>query len=208
MYDCAALWFKTLFCVSAGIGFLCGLVAMHRALEATRPSPSKRQCRASAVSESLGAYARSLAGDNGSDCHPPLAPVRALAADGVERLQARPARTEPLPGKLDCKLLPAFVAQSAASLPKEAWQAIALRVAMQPSGPITITVGTACSGSEFFLTACLTWQRGFRRGFGALFLHFHSIRSALVRIVFVCRHRRCSSQATNRAKGKWSAGWP
>jgi hypothetical protein len=82
--------------------------------------------------------------------------VRVLAADGVKRLQARLARTEPLPGKLDCKLLPAFVARSAASLPKEAWQAIARHVAMQPSGPITITVGTACSGSEFYLT-CLPY---------------------------------------------------
>ena len=50
-------------------------------------------------------------------------------------------------------MLPEFVAQAAASLPSHTWRAICQHVSRQPSGPITINVGTACSGSEFYLTA-------------------------------------------------------
>ena len=50
-------------------------------------------------------------------------------------------------------LLPEFVAQAAASLPNHTWRAICQHVSRHTSGPITIRVGTACSGSEFYLTA-------------------------------------------------------
>ena len=119
------------------------------------PSERKRPRRGSPASAgsapSFGAYAEALAGDAGLPLAP-LAPQRASAIDS-QRLQAKPHRTERLPEGLEGKLLPAFVQRAAASLPHHAWAAIGRHVAKQPSGPVTFKVGTACSGSEFYLTA-------------------------------------------------------
>ena len=91
-------------------------------------------------------------GEGDFEAPKPLTPPRVVRPDKW-RLQARPSRSEPLPDGLENRALPAFVAQAAASLPQEVWQAICRHVSKQPSGPITLTVGTACSGSEFYLTA-------------------------------------------------------
>ena len=97
---------------------------------------------------------QALAGTGGvsQEMPPPLAPARA-AGPGRERLTARPRRTEPLPDGLCGALLPAFVARAAASVPAHAWAAICQHVAAPGAGPVTYTFGTACSGSEFYLTA-------------------------------------------------------
>ena len=98
-----------------------------------------------------------MAGDGGEESPRALEPLSPPVAFGLcshgKRLQPRPPRTAPLAPELRRQLLPGFVAQAAASLPPHVWQAICRHVNIQPSGPITITMGTACSGSEFYLTA-------------------------------------------------------
>ena len=106
-----------------------------------------------------GAYAASLVG--GDACPQPLAPLvplRALADNG-QRLRARTPRTECLPPELGRQHLPKFVTRAAASLPRHVWQAICRHVDRQASGPIVLKVGTACSGSEFYLTALPEMER-------------------------------------------------
>ena len=82
------------------------------------------------------------------------------------RLLARPSRQEPLPTELQDKALPVFVARAAASLSPKVWRAIGSHVSQQPSGPITLKVGTACSGSEFYLTALPYIEREISRRLG------------------------------------------
>ena len=101
-----------------------------------------------------GAYAKQLAGPSGLglELPPSLAPPRA-AAQGRARLTARPHRAEPLPDGLRGALLPAFVARASASLPAPVWAAICRHMDAPAEGPVVLTFGTACSGSEFYLTA-------------------------------------------------------
>ena len=104
-----------------------------------------------------GAYSRTLAGEGGDTSSPAVQSLTPRVVCGPRRkcprLHPRPPRTEPLPQGVGRALLPEFVAQAAASLPSHTWRAICQHVSRQPSGPITISVGTACSGSEFYLTA-------------------------------------------------------
>ena len=104
-----------------------------------------------------GAYSRTLAGEGGDTSSPAVQSLTPRVACGPRRkcprLHPRPPRTEPLPQGVGRALLPEFVAQAAASLPSHTWRAICQHVSRHTSGPITIRVGTACSGSDFYLTA-------------------------------------------------------
>ena len=120
-----------------------------------------------------GAYSQILAGQGGDASPQALEPLTPPVAVGPscksQRLRPRPPRTEPLPEGLDNKLMPDFVALAAASIPPDSWQALRRRVSKQPSAPITITVGTACAGSEFYLAALpYSEKRSFPRGFTAV----------------------------------------
>ena len=90
-----------------------------------------------------------------------------------ERLQARPPRTEPLPDGIGQQWLPDYISQAAASLPCQVWQAICRNVAKQPSGPVTLTLGTACSGSELYLTALPHLEREISSRLGRSFRFEH-----------------------------------
>ena len=133
---------------------------------ANSPSGSKRQCQASparplspirrasatsgATGTGFGLYASALAGSSDMSPPPSLTPPRAATHDR-QHLRSRAPRTEALAGELEHKFLPAFVARAAASLPQCAWQKIGKNV--RRGGTITLRIGTACSGSEFYLTA-------------------------------------------------------
>ena len=110
-----------------------------------------------------GAYSRMLAGGVDLDAAlvrpQPLAPPRTPPI-GRAQVVPRPAREETLPDGLDRKFLPVFVSRAASALPRALWETIcrnigghALDVVGQASAPVRITIGTACSGSEFYLTA-------------------------------------------------------
>ena len=104
----------------------------------------------------LGLYAQALAGNggNGEGPRPPaLTPPRAKGPDR-NHLKGKAPRTEALAEELEQKFLPAFVAKAAASLPRHYWRALGRHLKKWPGGEvITLTIGTACSGSEFYLTA-------------------------------------------------------
>ena len=127
-----------------------------------------------------GAYARTLAGEDPEDgeatpdsatmLSPPLAMRR--QADRRRVLPGAP-RADPLPGNLQAQHLPRYVARAAASVPEHLWQAILRNVAKSPSGPITMTVGTACSGSELYLTALPALQSEISRRLGREFRFDH-----------------------------------
>ena len=115
------------------------------------PKKRKRSCGA-------GAYMRMLAGAKGNvatKASKTRCPPSSSARSGSVRMQlrTRPPRSEPLPDGLDRNFLPDFVARAAASVPRHAWHAIAKHLSKKGKGPITITLGTACSGSEIYLTA-------------------------------------------------------
>ena len=133
-----------------------GLLALRGAPMAgsAASAPGKRKRQRSGAPAGPGAYARRLADATGLGLEPPppLAPLRA-AAPGRARLTARPRPAEPLPDSLRGAFLPAFVARAAASLPARVWAAICSHVDAPAEGPVTLTFGTACSGSEFYLTA-------------------------------------------------------
>ena len=105
------------------------------------------------VATGPGAFARLLAGEDGlgQTCLPPLAPTRQAGGGGCRQV-ARPVRTEPLPPGLARQMLPDFVARAAASVPRRSWEALGRNLGGQASAPVRITFGTACSGSEFYLT--------------------------------------------------------
>lgn len=123
-----------------------------------------------------GAYARALAGEEAlSESSAPLAPL-APARQGHHdrlRLQARSPRREDLPDGLGNKALPNFVARAAASLSEAVWRRIGKNVTKPPSGLLVLTIGTACSGSEFYLTAlpAIAGEISRRLGFDLRFDH-------------------------------------
>ena len=119
------------------------------------PKQSKRKASPLLVA-GKGTYARLLADEDGlghglGPCPQPLTPSRP-AARSRARLVPSEARAEPLGSGLDRKFLATFVAHAASSLPQSFWDGLGRSMGGAPA-PIRIKVGTACSGSEIYLTA-------------------------------------------------------
>lgn len=121
------------------------------------PPPKRPRWQHAPSGGGAGAYAKALAsraGAAGDEALSPLAPPMAAITGSGKRLQARPPRDGPLHADLERQFLPGFVANAADSVPKRLWDDICRHVSLLPSGPVVLTLGTACSGSEFYLT-CL-----------------------------------------------------